>query len=436
MNPDFPTPARRRRSALMGLCLAALALAGCGGGGGGGGGSLKIRALNLTADLPTVDIYANDTATFSGAATNALAEYKALDAATYTLKIKRPSDGATLLTGSYALAQDQSYTAIVWGRETALRLSTLPENEDNSAIATGNSRVRMFNATVDTGALDVFLTATTTDIGDAQPTQSGVATGSLSGFKEIATGTYRLRVTGAGDPSDLRLDVPAIVLGEQQHATLVLTPGASGVLVNGTLLVQQGAQTVMTNTKARLRVVASVDNGGNVAASLGATTLVGSLRSPSVGPYQLVDASLTDLTVRINGAVLSSGAQTFVAGSDYTLMVYGSAAAGQLAVLTDDNRLPNSTTRAKVRLLHGLAGADPLTLSVDYLALATDLPSGSVSSYSTLNSSASARVDVTSATAAAPLFTAETVNLQGSSVYTVFMLSGNASPTGVIRKER
>ncbi|MDP3611270.1 MAG: DUF4397 domain-containing protein, partial [Rubrivivax sp.] len=114
----------------------------------------------------------------------------------------------------------------------------------------------------------------------------------------------------------------------------------------------------------------------------------------------------------------------------------GSAAASSLSVLVDDNRLPSSTSRVKMRLLHGAAGVDPLTLSVDYLALSSDLAAGTVSAYSTLNTSAAARIDVTSAAAPAPLYSAEDVVLQSQGVYTVFMLAGNATPTGVIRKER
>lgn len=425
-----------RRLALVSFCAASLWLAGCGGSSDDGGGNAHVRVLNLTADLPSVDVFADDTKKFSAMTTDTLGGYIDMGAATYTLKVKRVDDGSTLLSGSYTLSEDQHYTAIVWGRETALRLSTLPEDENADDITTGNSRLRIFNATTDTGSLDVFLTSTTADIGETSPTQGALASGALSGFRDLSAGTYRLRVTGVGDPNDLRLDIPAVTLGDKLHQTLVLTAGASGVLVNGTLQLQQGSSTALKNTKARVRVVASMNAGGNVAVSVGGTTLAGGLRSPSVGPYTLVDSGNVDLTVRVNGSIISGGTQSFVAGTDYTLMTYGLVGAGQVKILTDDNRLPSLSTRVKVRLVHGLAAVDPLTLSVDYLALASDLTSGNASVYATTNAISSARVDVTSASAAAALFSATEVNLQGQGVYTVFMLGGNAEPTGVIRKER
>ncbi len=429
-----------RRLALLATIACSLALTACGGKGGSGSGQTNVRALNLTSDLATLDLFAGDTKLFTSVAADALTATNALDANTYTLNVKNSGDGATLLTGSYSLSKDAHYTAVVWGRQTALRLSTLPEDEDAASIAdANNTRVRMFNATTDTGSLDVYITAATADLGETAATQSQLAAGGLSGFREISQGNYRLRVTGAGDPNDLRLDIASITLPAKKFNTIVLTGGAGGVLVNGTLIEQQGAVKSLKNTKARVRVVASVDSGGNVASTFGATTLVGSLRSPSVGPYALVDAGAGTLTMRINGAAYSSTSQTFAAGADYTVMAYGSAAVGRLLVLTDDNRLPGSTTRVKVRLVNGINGSDPLTLSVDYLALASNVLAGAASSYATANSNPSVQLQVTSATASEPLYqTTSTTpfNLVGQGVYTVFMLAGNVAPTGIPRRER
>ena len=432
-----------RRLALLAALASTLWLAACGGGGGGGGnGSTNVRALNLTTDLPSIDIYTSDTKRFSAVATDTLAPSISFEANTYTLNVKRAGDGATLLTGSYALAKDQNYTAVVWGRETALRVSTLPENENTGDIAAGNTKVRFFNATTDTGAVDVFITSSTADLGETSATRGNLTSGSLSGFSDLSQGTYRLRVTGQGDPNDVRLDIPAITLKDKSYATLVLTAGASGVLVNGTLIEQQGAVTTLKNTKARMRVVASVNTGGNVNVAVGGRTLAGGLRSPSVGPYTLVDAgTAVDLTVRVNGGVVTSGNRSFAAGTDYTLLTYGPAATPLVTVITDDNRLPTAATRVKVRLLHAAAGTDPLTLSADYLALASDIVTGTVSPYATTNANPSVRIDVNSAAGVTSLFTATDVNLQGQSVYTVLMLGGNVvggveTPTGVIRKER
>lgn len=431
-----------RRTALVGslgtVVAGSLTLAGCGGGGdgGGGGGNAQLRALNLTSDLPSVDLLTDDAVAFGALASDNLAAYQSVTAREWTLRVRRAGTTTPLLSGSYTLSGGQNYTAIIWGRETSLRLSTLPENENNDSITAGGARVRMFNATVDSGAVDVFFSSETAQLGETAATQGGVGAGNLSGFRDISAGTYRLRVTGAGDPNDIRLDVSGVVLPARQHLTLVLTAGSSGVLMNGQLLQQQGTATALRNTRARVRVVAGVDTGGVLGISVAGSTLVGALRSPSVGPYQLVAGGIQALQVRVNGAVVSDGSQNFVAGNDYTLLVFGNPGSPQTRLIIDDNRLPAATNRVKLRLVHGAAGVDPATLSVDFLALATDITVGNASAYANTASGSGLRVDVTSASSVGPLFVAEGTNLAGQAVYSVFLLGGNATPTGVLRRER
>jgi Domain of unknown function (DUF4397) len=437
------------RSSLRHLGLAAMVasslwLASCGGSSGGGNGTTTVRAVNLTSDLPSIDIFTGDTKQFSALASDALAPTTSFEANTYTVNVKRAGDAATLLTGSYSLSKDQNYTIVVWGRETALRVSTLPESE-TAEITAGNAKVRVFNATIDSGTLDVYLTSASADIAETTPTQAAVTAGSLAGFRDISAGTYRLRVTGTGDPADVRLDVPAVTLSDKQYSTLVLTAtGSGGVLLNGTLIVQQGAKTSIKNTKARVRLAASVANSGVVSASIGANTVFTNFRSPRVSTtYSLVDSGTSDLTVRVNGNIVNSGPRSFVAGTDYTLLAYGTAAAGQVALFTDDNRVPGAPTRAKLRLINGLAGSDPLTLALDFATfIATnDVAAGTASAYALPNIAGSARIEITSQLANSPLFTISQANttinlLAGQGVYTVFMLDGATTPTGRFVKDR
>ena len=426
-----------RRQALLAALASTVLLAACGGGGGDGPGNTNLRAINLTTDLPSVDLFTGDTRRFSALATDAVATSLSLEANTYTLNVKKANDPQTLLSGSYTLAKDQNFTAVIWGRETALRVSTLPEDENVDSITdANNTKIRFFNATTDTGAVDVFITPASTDLGAAQPLQSSLTSGSLSGFRDAASGNFRLRVTGAGDPNDVRLDIASVTLPAKKYATLVLTAGAGGVLVNGTLIEQRGAATTLKNTSSRVRMVASVANAGNISASLGTgaatSTLVGALRSPGVGPYTLVPAGDQALTVRVNGNVISSATRSFAPGADYTLLAFGAENAGQLSVLTDDNRLPSGNTRAKIRLVNGLSLAQPLTMQIDFLTqtATSDIAAGNSSAYATTAAAGSNRLDITSSTAAEPLFTLTAASganlLQAQGVYTVFILGGGA----------
>lgn len=451
MTPAFSS----RRLALLVALASSVLLAACGGGGGDGAGNTNLRAINLTTDLPSVDLFTNDTRRFTALATDAAAASVSLEANTYSLVVKRSNNASPLFTGPYTLAKDQNYTAVIWGRESALRVSALPEDENTDSITDANAaRVRFFNATTDTGSVDVFLTLSTAtgDLGEVLPNQSALTTGSLSGFRDVGAGNYRLRVTGAGDPNDVRLDVPSIAIPAKKYATLVITAGAGGVLVNGTLIEQRAGVTTLKNTRARVRVVASVAGAGSVGVTLGGLPVIGALRSPNLTPYGSVASGAQELVVRVNGAVVSTGQRTLAPGADYTLLTYGAQTAPAVALLTDDNRLPSINTRAKIRLVNGLFGTGPLTMQVDFLtqAATSDIPVGAGSAYATVTAAGSARVEVTSPNAQnalatfPPVGSAATTNLlQAQGVYTVFVLdglprkaNGDFDPAGRLSRDR
>jgi hypothetical protein len=435
-----------RSLGMAAMLASSLWLTACGGSSGGGGnGTTNVRALNLASDLSSIDIFTGDTKQFSALATDTLAPNNSFEANTYTVNVKRAGDAATLLTGSYSLSRDQNYTVVVWGRETALRLSTLPESENVDNIAANNSKVRVFNATIDSGTLDVYLTPATVDIADATPTQGIVTAGALAGFRDISAGTYRLRVTGTGDPADVRLDVPAVTLKEKQFSTLVLTAaGTGGVLLNGTLIVQQGDKASYKTTKARVRLAASIASAGVVTASVGGSTLFSNYRSPRVSTaYAQIDAGAPNVTVVVNGVTVNNTARSFVAGTDYTLLAYGSAAASQVALFADDNRVPGTATRAKVRLVNGLTSAGPLTMQLDLgtFVATNDIVSGAASAYALPNVAGSSKIEIISQLVETPLYSLSQSNntlnlLSGQGVYTVFMLDGATAASGRLVKDR
>ena len=77
-----------------------------------------------------------------------------------------------------------------------------------------------------------------------------------------------------------------------------------------------------------------------------------------------------------------------------------------------------------------------MTLSIDYAVAASDVAAGTASTFASLTANSSARLDVSTATSSDAVYSATEVNLQAQGVYTLFVLGGNATPTGVLRKDR
>jgi hypothetical protein len=435
------TSVSRRRLLGMPLALSTLSLTACGGGGdsgsSSGGGTANVRLLNVLMDVPSVDLAVGTTAWFSGVASDTVSSYAQKATDTVSLELRAASSTTTLLTSSQGFGSGLYYTLVAWGRSGAPQMWKLEENSKTADITDGKGRVRVFGGTQEIGLLDVYLTGDTADLASATPNFTGTGEGAATGYAAVTAGTYRLRVTGTGNPDDVRLDVSGVVIPATKYVTLVLTAGAGGMLVNAYLLEQQGALTAYRNTNARLRVVAGVANQATVGMAWGGTAVATGLSSPVVTTYQLVTAGTRALGLSINGAAALTQNATLVPGGDYTVLAMGTAAAPQLKLLTDDNRVPSIGTRARVRLVHAAASQGPLTLSVDYAVIAPDVAPGATSSVANVASNNSARVEVNTASSSTAVFLASDVNLQAKGVYTVFALDGAPSgATGLLRKDR
>jgi hypothetical protein len=318
--------------------------------------------------------------------------------------------------------------------------AALKIGEDVTDADSGDTKVALLNV-AESGALDVYLTDDDISLDDATPTFSAVAEGSAAASTTIDSGTYRLRVTGSGDTSDLRLDVASITLDSTKVASIILTGTPSGVLVNAILLPQQGSVTAFDNTKARVRAAVAVANGALATVGIGGTTLLTSQPVNVINSkYTQIEAgSSLAVNLTVGGSAVSVANQSLTAGADYTLLVYTDAnSSTQTSLFTDDNHLPSSSSLTKIRLLNGMSGlGTAVTLSVDNSPVAEGVALGTASSYAEVDSGSDIQLDVTETNTAANLLTRTDVTLLSSGVYTLFMSGGGTSAvTNTLRKDR
>jgi len=439
-------PLIARRALAATLAGITLALAGCGGGGGNdSGGNAAWRVVNLTNDVASIDTYAGSTKGFTAVAADSVSDYATIAVNSYTLKVTAAGDTTSVLASTFTFSpsKDKNYTAVATGRNGTARLVTLLDDEDTTNVVENTSRVRVYNASPDAGSLDVYIT-NVADIAEVSPTFGSTTATVVGGFRDVASGTYRLRVTGAGDVNDVRLDVNNLVLASKQASTLVITTGSGGVLANAAQIIQGGAVNTFKNTQARVRVIAGAQAAGLVAVSLDGSALGSALRSPSIGSYQRITAGTKTLAITLNGSSVASSSQTFTAGNDYTVVAFGTVAAPQSSVFTDDNRLPASG-RYRVRLIHADAAVDAVTFQVDSQPLPglESVQPGTASTWATGNADTSARVEILTTSGIEQIFADNEFALASQGVYTAFVLGGKSvagtgAPvsTGIVRKDR
>lgn len=429
--PDTPA----RPAAALFIPVALLLLAGCGSGDNSG-----IRLIDVSQDYTSLNVYVGDTVTtptIGGIPTGSLSSYVGVDPGSDTVYFTEGSNAQTspLTSQSETFSTGEHRTYVAYGDTGAFAEYEI--DEDQGAPGGGNASVEVLNTANDAGALDVYLTGSGTPLAGASPNFSDVAAGQTSSFGSIASGTYQLSITGTGNNSDVRLQVPSITLNSQEVVTIIVTESAGGYLVNAYLLPQQGSLTTELNPDARVRAVVGLTSSSAVSATVGSTTLLSNVPATSLGAYQLVPAGTESVSVTAGGSAISSPSQALAAGQDYTLLVYQGASATQENWLVDINRFPPGS-EASVRLVHAMSGlADPLSLSVNSVPVITDVSQGDASSYDTgIAAATPSALAIVDTTTSQQLYSQSPVTFASQGIYTLFMFGSASSPDGVLNQDR
>lgn len=428
----------RRAAWLAAAGMATLLMGALGACGGGGPDPTKarVRFVNASGGYAALDAWVDDKKRFASVVYGQTASYADIDPQNAETTITRADSTTPLLTLTPQLKKDLHYTLLAYGGEGALKTVLLDESA--AEADSGKAKLRVFNAAQDAGALDIYLTGSEEPIGTAVALRAGAELGKLTDFSTVDAGdkiSWRLRVTAAGDRTDMRLDLSGLALASRSVNTLVITPSTGGVLVHALLLEQEESIARLDNKQARVR--AAAPNASVVSAAVGGVSLLNGVSAPVVGPYQLVTAGTQPVTLTVDGSAVIVPEATLAAGADQTLLVYRQGGSSGAKWVADDNRLPTASGQAKVRLVHGLdTAAGALALKVNYLPIGDEVALPGASVYGSVMSTLVARVTVTAAGNPSPLFDISDVPLVGDGVYSVFVIEGSAPNAGFVRRDR
>ena len=370
-----------------------LMLAGC---GGSGTGSAPMRLVNASVGYPLLGFMDQSTpATTADVAYGATSPYVGVEAGAVGLTLTVGGASATAAQ-IRTVSKDSRYSLVAYGFPNELKSVLITES--TIVPDAGQANVNVLNTSVDIGAVDVYLSATT-DLSVSTLIASSVAGVQQSAFAGVIAGSYYVTVVGANSIAlgvkDQRFQTPApIVLTALQVLTIILTPGASGVLANAIMLTQGTTGTAVSylNTTARLRAITST--GGLSASVAGVLT---SNTTPQYSNYVVVTTGAPPV-VTVNGGtvtpfmyvtnattgVVTSQPAALAAGGDYTLMVYVDGTGAATAQLIEDNNTaPVIAQGVKFRLVNlaynnqGLQ----LSMSVNSISVASLVPYAAASTY-------------------------------------------------------
>ena len=391
---------KKREFLAMGGALP-LMLAGC---GGNSSGSAPVRLVNASVGYPALGFMVESTqATTTDVAYGATSPYENVQAGSVGVTLTVAGASATSAQ-TKTVNKDSRYSLVAFGFLNELKSVLITES--TTTPDAGKANVNVLNTSVDIGAVDVYL-STTKDLSVSTLIASGSVGVSQSGFAGILAGAYFITVVGANSIakgiSDVRFQTPvAITLTALQILTIVLTPGASGVLANAILLTQGTTGTAVSylNSTARVRAVTAISGSAvSVVGTSPTSTAVNVLPSnttPQYSNYFVVGTGAAP-TVMVNGTAVpvvmdstdaTTGVTTSVtaalaAGGDYTLMVYLNGSTPTAKIIPDNNTAPVTSSGVKFRLINLASNSQglQLSMSVNSISIASNTPYGTASAY-------------------------------------------------------
>ncbi len=340
----------------------------------------QIRMVNDTTSQ--LSLYLNGGQFVPNVAVQTSSIYVPIPPGTYTQSVASSTGSVSSTTNTLGLGTAQNYTTLAYQRNNVVYSATYT---DSQALPTpGYSSVNIANVSPDAGSLDIYLVPHPyTSLAGLSPSfQSvqGLSTAiTLASTNPGATPpiAYDVVITGAGKPSDIRQVLSNPNFASSQPYTLALTSTTGGALVNS-VLIPQGipipASAFVPATMARVRVMSALPVASSIAvsATVGGVTLPTDY-APSPTHYQLVNGGSTISALTTSaGTIAAIPATTFVAGGDYTILVYGTASPYTAVVLVDSNQvIPNY---ASIRVINAAAnGGTGVTLFVSGSQAASDV---------------------------------------------------------------
>jgi hypothetical protein len=184
----------------------------------------RVRVVHASPDAPNVDILLDDAKVLSDVPYLASSSYLETSAGDHNLKVNAAGTSTTAIDADVTLADGTDYTVIA--SDLVAQITPIVLQDDNTAPAAGNARVRAIHGAPSAPAVDIYVTTPGADLATATPVLTGVAFGDVADYLEVPAGEYQVRVTPTGTKV-IAIDSGPLTLesGQVRTAIAVDAPG-------------------------------------------------------------------------------------------------------------------------------------------------------------------------------------------------------------------
>ena len=187
----------------------------------------RVRILNAVTSSQSVDLIVDGQVSASGVAFGGASPYASLSLGSHRLQARSSTTGTTLVDFTRDLNAEGAFSLIP---APGLTQSGALFIADDLTPAPGQAKLRVVHVAAAPGTIAVYVTSGNTDLSTATATVPSLAFGTASSYVTVAPGTYRVRVTPAGNPGTVLLDSGNLVVAAGSVRTLLVTDAPGGGL--------------------------------------------------------------------------------------------------------------------------------------------------------------------------------------------------------------
>ncbi|MFO1323945.1 MAG: DUF4397 domain-containing protein [Burkholderiales bacterium] len=341
----------------------------------------NVRVINLMADAPSIDVQVGGSPAFSGVAFQAATGYQSFNNQTTSFAVFVSGSTTPLTTFSAPLAGEQPYTLIVFGSQQYPGASLF--SEVAKAPTNGNIQFTVFNAAINNGFIDVYVTTPGADITQLNPNFGNISYNGVALNLAFAPGTYQIQVTPSGTKTVI-YDSGGTALTPNIALAFIAYSKGSGTLANAAVIQSQGPTGLLNNVFTRLKVMNSASSVAAVNVTQGAFSVATNVGYGSASTYTQGPQGPTVVNYEASatpGAVIASVSTTLGAGTDNSTFIVGLPGSQQAYVLQDQNLLPAQGSIVRLRFVNASWNSNPVNVSINNTPLASNVAFPNASAY-------------------------------------------------------
>jgi hypothetical protein len=329
-----------------------------------------------------VTIGTNSTSVVTGLAFEGITSYLQVDSGSTEFKVSVSGGTSTIIDQTLSLSGDQNYTYVIYGTASAPLATMLPDTvtQPNSGIF----NLRVTNAAFGTAGLDVYVTAPGAPLSSSVPNISNILQNGTSGFASLTPGTLQVRLTLANSKQVI-YDAGTLTFNNQASYELVAYTRGSSTLVNGALLNidNTGTGSINNSLIAQFKMIHAAPGTGAVNVFVDGNVALANIPYQGASSYGTVASGPHTVNIEAAatpGAPIATAQPPFNGATDTSVVLTGTPGA-TAAVVLDDNNLPGSIGRARIRFVNVAPGLGAVDVYVNFAPKAMGLATNTASTY-------------------------------------------------------